>query len=152
LQIWDEMMPRARRVLGPTHATIVTYNHNWCIVLEAAREFDKAAQIRRESVTIECQQVTADVPRLANALGLLGQTLLKAEQFADAEPVLNECLNLRQKAMPDNWLTFHTKTLLGGALAGQKKYANAEPLLLAGYEGIKQREAKIPDSFRAARL
>ena len=27
---------------------------------------------------------------------------------------------------------------------GQKKYAEAEPLLLAGYEGMKQREAKIP--------
>ena len=34
--------------------------------------------------------------------------------------------------------------MLGGALLGQKKYAEAEPLLLAGYEGMKQREAKIP--------
>jgi hypothetical protein len=34
--------------------------------------------------------------------------------------------------------------LLGGSLLGQKKYADAEPLLLAGYEGMKQREDKIP--------
>jgi outer membrane protein assembly factor BamD (BamD/ComL family) len=34
--------------------------------------------------------------------------------------------------------------MLGGALLGQKKYADAEPLLLAGYEGMKKREAKIP--------
>ena len=27
---------------------------------------------------------------------------------------------------------------------GQKKYADAESLLLAGYEGMKKREAKIP--------
>ena len=27
---------------------------------------------------------------------------------------------------------------------GQKKYADAEPLLLAGYEGMKQREKAIP--------
>ena len=27
---------------------------------------------------------------------------------------------------------------------GQKKYADAEPLLLAGYEGMKQREKTIP--------
>jgi hypothetical protein len=27
---------------------------------------------------------------------------------------------------------------------GQKKYAEAEPLLLAGYEGMKKREATIP--------
>jgi hypothetical protein len=34
--------------------------------------------------------------------------------------------------------------MLGAALLGQKKYAAAEPLLLAGYEGMKQREATIP--------
>jgi len=27
---------------------------------------------------------------------------------------------------------------------GQKKYAEAEPLLMQGYQGMKQREAKIP--------
>ncbi len=29
-------------------------------------------------------------------------------------------------------------------LLGQKKYAEAEPLLVQGYEGMKAREAKIP--------
>ncbi len=33
--------------------------------------------------------------------------------------------------------------MLGGALLGQKKYAEAEPMLLAGYEGMKQREKTI---------
>jgi hypothetical protein len=33
---------------------------------------------------------------------------------------------------------------------GQKKYPEAEPLLLGGYEGMKQREARIspPNQFR----
>jgi hypothetical protein len=35
-------------------------------------------------------------------------------------------------------------SLLGGALLGQKKDAEAEPLLLKGYEGMKQREKSIP--------
>jgi len=34
--------------------------------------------------------------------------------------------------------------MLGGALLGQKKYADAEPLLLRGYEGLKQWEKSIP--------
>ena len=29
-------------------------------------------------------------------------------------------------------------------MLGQKKYADAEPLLLAGYEGLKARRADIP--------
>ena len=42
--------------------------------------------------------------------------------------------------------------MLGGALLGQKKYADAEPLLLAGYEGMKQREKTIPPQDKDLRL
>jgi hypothetical protein len=51
-------------------------------------------------------------------------------------------------APADAWTTFSTKSLLGGSLLGQKKYAEAEPMLLAGYEGMKQREARIPPRNR----
>jgi eukaryotic-like serine/threonine-protein kinase len=35
-------------------------------------------------------------------------------------------------------------SLLGGALAGQKQYNVAEPLLVEGFEGMRQRASKIP--------
>jgi hypothetical protein len=35
-------------------------------------------------------------------------------------------------------------SLLGGSLLGQKKCADAEPLILRGYEGMKARAATIP--------
>src|SRR5262249_48847537 len=38
---------------------------------------------------------------------------------------------------------------LGGALLGRKDCAEAGPLLLAGYEGMKQREAAIPEQAKA---
>src|SRR5205085_3192707 len=48
------------------------------------------------------------------------------------------------KTQADVWTAFSMKSLLGGALLGQKKYADAEPLLRAGYQGMKQREKTIP--------
>ena len=39
-------------------------------------------------------------------------------------------------------------SLLGGCLLGQKKYAEAEPLLIRGFEGLKAREAKIPNRVK----
>ncbi len=36
------------------------------------------------------------------------------------------------------------RSMLGGALLGQKKFADAEPLLLAGYQGMKEREKTLP--------
>lgn len=38
--------------------------------------------------------------------------------------------------------------MLGGSLLGQKKYAEAEPLIKEGYEGMKQREKTIPPADR----
>ena len=58
--------------------------------------------------------------------------------------MLRECLAIREKKEPDAWTTFNAKSLLGAALAGQKKYADAEPLLLAGYEGMKAEEKDHP--------
>jgi len=81
---------------------------------------------------------------------MLGLNLLKQEGWTDTEPVLRECLSLRerlatggnQQVLP--WQIANTKSMLGEALAGQEKYADAEPLLLAGYEGLKENEATIP--------
>jgi hypothetical protein len=69
---------------------------------------------------------------------------------ADAEPILRQCLSAREKKEPDAWYTFNAKSMLGGALLGQKKYAEAAPLLLAGYKEMKKREKAIslPGQFR----
>ena len=58
-----------------------------------------------------------------------------------------ESLAIRAKKEPDVWTPFNPGAPgLGGAPLGQTK--NADPgapgLLLAGYEGMKQRDAKIP--------
>src|SRR5207248_1672140 len=70
--------------------------------------------------------------------------LLKEQKWAEAEPVLRECLKIRAAKLPDDWSTFNTRSLLGASLLGQKKYAEAEPLLLSGYEGMTARAATIP--------
>jgi eukaryotic-like serine/threonine-protein kinase len=37
----------------------------------------------------------------------------------------------------------YTQSVLGEALVGQKKYSDAEPLLLQGYRGLKEKENLI---------
>src|SRR5262249_44491399 len=86
----------------------------------------------------------AEHPQTVPTMAVLGLLLLQQKKWAEAEPVLRECLAIRQRQIPDSWLTFNTQSLLGGALLGQKKYAEAEPLLVKGYEGMKTREKTIP--------
>jgi len=69
--------------------------------------------------------------------------LLKQSQYVAAESIDRESLAIGEDTQPEAWTTFTSKSLLGGSLLGQKKYAEAELLLLAGYEGMKQREEKM---------
>jgi tetratricopeptide (TPR) repeat protein len=90
------------------------------------------------------KQLPRDSPQLAGQLANLGLALLQLQAFAEAEPILRECLAIREKQQPDDWRTCNTQSLLGGALLGQKRYAEAEPLLRKGYEGLKARAKAIP--------
>ena len=104
----------------------------------------KLTNLLRERLAEARKALPKDSPELAQQLAMAGMSLLPARAFVEAEPLLRECLSIREKTQPDVWSTFNTKSLLGGALVGQKKYAEAEPLLLGGYEGMKQREKTIP--------
>lgn len=100
--------------------------------------------LHRKNLDTSRAKVPADDTRLAWALGWLIHTLLDAEKFTEAEPLARECLTIREKQTPDDWATFDVQSMLGGSLLGQKKYAEAEALLLPAYEGLKKREQKIP--------
>ena len=81
---------------------------------------------------------------LPHKLARVSKAYLVQKKWAEAEPYLREDLTIREKIQADEWGTFDTQSKLGGALLGQMKYAEAEPMLLKGYEGMKQREKSIP--------
>jgi serine/threonine protein kinase/tetratricopeptide (TPR) repeat protein len=99
--------------------------------------------------TVAWRRATPDQSaNLAVALANLGECLLRQGKAAEAEPIERERLRILERIAPDDVRTFYTRSLLGGSLLSQKRYAEAEPLLLAGYEGMKQREATIPPGFK----
>jgi hypothetical protein len=78
------------------------------------------------------------------ALHHFAVALLKQGKFGEAEPPARESLDIARKQIPTARQTFSIQGDLGAVLLGQKKYAAAEPELLASYTGMKQREATIP--------
>jgi hypothetical protein len=77
-----------------------------------------------------------------------GELLILQKDYLEAETLLRESLSIRQKNEPESWFTFEAQSLLGGALMGQQRYAEAEPVMLLGYEGLKGRAPKLrpPDA------
>jgi non-specific serine/threonine protein kinase/serine/threonine-protein kinase len=139
----------SRRVLGEEHPDTLNLMNNLATLYQGQGEFAKAEPLCREALEKIRKRHGEGSKPVAGALALLGFNLLQQEKPAEAEPLLRECLSIRVLKEPEAWTTFNTKSVLGAALLSQKKNADAEPLLLAGYEGMKEREAKIPAMSKA---
>jgi eukaryotic-like serine/threonine-protein kinase len=144
LPLLEEALKLKKAKLGPEHPDTLISLRILADAYDDVKKFDKAELLYREGLQLTKQKWGGDSPTYAVYLASFGKNLLHQEKCTDAEPLLRECLAIREKTQPDVWLTFNAKSLLGGALLGQKKYADAEPLLLVGYEGMKKREATIP--------
>jgi serine/threonine protein kinase/Flp pilus assembly protein TadD len=77
------------------------------------------------------------------ALSSLATTLRRQQRFAEAEPLYRECLASRETNCPNAWYTHYTRAMLGASLLGKRKFDEAEPLLISGYEGMREREGTI---------
>jgi tetratricopeptide (TPR) repeat protein len=145
IELLEEALERARPLpgrLGWLPGTLAaTY--------DAAGQFAKAEPLYRSFVAQAQNQFGAGDPRISAAQAQLGLNLLRQKKYTDAEPLLRDCLKVRQQKQPDAWTTFNTQSMLGGSLLGQKEYDEAESLLLQGYEGMKQRQAQIPKAAHA---
>jgi hypothetical protein len=69
-------------------------------------------------------------------------------KFTESETLAHQAETIEQEKRPDNWMRFWAKSLLGESLAGEKKYAEAEPLLLEGYRGMLERKDRIAVPYR----
>ena len=113
-------------------------------VLDQTGRGVEAGPLFRAGLEAARKRFGADDPRTAGILAVRGLSLVRQGKWAEAEAILRECLAIREKVQPDEWTTFNTRSLLGGSLLGRKEYAEAEPLIVSGYEGMKAREEKIP--------
>src|SRR5262249_3691255 len=86
------------------------------------------------------KEVPPRSPALGAALTEVGMGFLVGKAYADAEPLLREGYSLGAQKAPEAWATHYSRAMLGGALLGQKMYAEAERHLVAGYQGMKKFE------------
>jgi eukaryotic-like serine/threonine-protein kinase len=88
----------------------------------------------------------------AETLGSAGglARIYEAEgKFAESASLLRKVLESDRVNHREDWGHFSDESVLGASLAGQKKYAEAEPLLLDGYQGLAARKHRMsfPDWY-----
>ncbi len=114
----------------------------------AAGEDARAAELFEVALAQARRDLPADSRVLATLLARLGETRLSLREWDRAEVVLRECLDIRGRQDADAWWTCNAQSMLGGAMAGQGRFAAAEPLLLAGFEGMLRQVEAIPPEAR----
>jgi serine/threonine protein kinase len=144
---YEDALAMYERLHEATHPAITTTREKIAALLEEAHRYSAAEDQRRAIVTSRRGiQPSGDVA-LAAALAQLGRNLLQQNRFCDAEASLRECLAIRKRLIadgqPEAWLRYSAMSLLGEALMGQEKFADAEPLLVQGYEGLRD-DSRVP--------
>jgi serine/threonine protein kinase/tetratricopeptide (TPR) repeat protein len=139
-----EAVQRARTKLTIGHPHTQSCMVTLAALREAQGKWELAEPLHREVLSYFRDHAGREPPVYVRVLARLAHNLWVQRKDADAEPLAREALAIREKTEPDLWTTFDTQSLLGGALVGQAKYEEAEPLLRSGYLGMKERERKIP--------
>jgi tetratricopeptide (TPR) repeat protein len=140
----EQALARARKRPGPLPVQVAWVPGTLTAAYDQAKQFGKAEPLYRAFVEQARKQYGTDDPRTAGALAYLGLNLLRQSKHAAAEKALRDCLAVLEKKAPDAWTTFNIRSMLGEAVLGQRRYADAEALLRTGYGGMKEREGKIP--------
>ncbi len=146
LPLLEESLPRCRTKFGVVHPTTVASTYDLAVAYEATDQPAKARPLLVELAAAMRDQCGLESLELAEALARLGQNHMLERKYTEAEPVLRESLAIREKKTPGDWKTFNSRSLLGIALLGQHKFADAEPLLVQGVAGLRDRAGKIPAS------
>lgn len=152
IPLLETALQRGRRLRSGLPALFVWVPEILADTYERIGQLTKAETIYRDAMEQSRRQFGTGDPRTADALNQLGANLVKQKKYRDAEPLLRQSLSILTKKQPDAWAAFNARSVLGEVLLSQKMYAEAEPLFLQGYEGMRQRQDKIPPQFRKIRL
>jgi tetratricopeptide (TPR) repeat protein len=123
-----------------------------CDYLEQHRRFDEADQWRQKWLAAVSKRDGADSIDYASELARQGENMLRNRRDVAAEPLLRASVAILQKGEPEGTTIAFAQSLLGDDLARQKRFAEAEPLLIQGYEQLKARSNQLEPLYARYRI
>jgi tetratricopeptide (TPR) repeat protein/predicted Ser/Thr protein kinase len=147
--LFKQTLEARLRVLGPDHPNTLSTLSSIASNYQRQGNYALAETYASQAVAGRQRTVGKEDPDTLAATADLALARYSQGKFAESEPLAREVLESERKVQPDDWERFNAESLLGASLAGQKKYAEAEPLLLEGYKGMLARKDRIavPDWY-----
>ena len=129
-----DALARFEKVFGPKHAnTAVAHSRHAETLIQVGNKVEARQQLV-EAIAVRRAALGDKSPGFAGDAVLLAGLMIEAGEAAAAEKVLDEALAVQTEAYgPEDRRRARTQLELGRALAAQKRYAAAEPLLTGSH-------------------
>jgi tetratricopeptide (TPR) repeat protein/predicted Ser/Thr protein kinase len=141
-----------QKMFGLDHSYAVSALTSWGVLLQDEGKDMEAETTLSKALELNRKNLTPGYSTTRSCLFALSRLRLKQGRDADAEKLLREAIEITNEHGYPIWDRFDGQSLLGAALLGQGKYAEAEPLLISGYEGLQELspaisvEANLPEA------
>jgi eukaryotic-like serine/threonine-protein kinase len=127
-----------RRVFGPNGLEYAQSLNALALAEEWQGRLASAQSLIEDALRVSQPQLGIDHPRVLGFIANLARVRIARGDGAATESSLRSALIEREKLYPPgDWRIAQTQSLLGAALAAQKRYAEAEPLMIAADRALK---------------
>jgi serine/threonine protein kinase len=125
-----------RKALGPSDLWLGDNLRNQAISLYQQQQYAGGLSKAGEAQQIYLESFGTHYDHYPTVLIVQGLSLTKTGRPGDGEKILREALKIRTESLPPGhyWIA-EANSALGECLTIQKRYAEAEPLLIDGYNG-----------------
>jgi serine/threonine protein kinase len=152
LPLFVETLQKRQAKLGADHAHTLRAMIWLAWAYFESRRYADAEPLVATWLDKQRPKLPADDLKMASYLELLGECRVMLKKYTAAETPLRDSLAIYQKKQPNSVMHHHTTSVLGAALAGQQKYADAEPLLVKSATGLVANAAKLSPRNRERML
>jgi len=141
--LFNQTLEIMRRVRGSEHPSTLIHTADFASIYQREGKYELAETYAALALKGRRHALGSEHPDTLASEADLALAYVSQGKFAEAEPLARDALEAEKKIQPDDWQRYRAASLLGASLAGQKKYAEAEPLLLEGYQGMLARKDRI---------
>jgi tetratricopeptide (TPR) repeat protein len=136
-----------RKLLGDGHPDTLAAMAGLAELYVREGKHEPAQTLLLEAVRGRRRVLGPQHPDTVEAVSQLGWLYVQQHEYAEAAALLND-VTIRDGSSTDTFFRFQGESALGAALAAERKYADAEKLLIEGYEGMFERLDTVPAPSR----
>ena len=135
--LFREALARNIANFGDVHTEVSATSSNLALVLRERGAYAEAHALWARALAIDRQLLGDRHPALGITLGYWGESLRRNGDAKAGEAKEREALAVFAQALPeDHWRAAETRSLLALCLVDQRRFAEAEPLLLSSYSSL----------------